>query len=54
MPPEYLPIDEGTDIVIGGYTYKRFNDPFPDYNSNWEEILTVDSGKILPKGKCTK
>jgi hypothetical protein len=41
-PPEYLAIDEGTDIVIGGYTYKRFNDPFPDYNSNWEEILTVD------------
>lgn len=26
-------INEGVDVVIGAYTYKKFNDPFPSYGS---------------------
>jgi hypothetical protein len=53
-PPEYLPINEGTDVVIGGFTYKRFNDPFPDYDSNWGEILTVDLREDVTERKVYK
>lgn len=26
-------VNEGTDVVIGAYTYKKFNDPFPEYSN---------------------
>src|SRR6476620_2447411 len=34
-------IQEGTDEVIGNYTYKRFEDPFPQYDSHLNAIPIV-------------
>jgi hypothetical protein len=33
-PPKVRIIQEGTDTIIGAYTYKKFKDPFPQYDSN--------------------
>jgi hypothetical protein len=40
-PPELKVIQEGTDEVIGAYTYKRFDDPFPQPDSNLNPVNTV-------------
>jgi Secretion system C-terminal sorting domain len=40
-PPEERVIEQGTDVVIGSYTYKKFVDPFPSHDSNFNIISTV-------------
>ena len=40
-PPYIRTIDEGTDAVIGEFTYKKFNDPFPYHDNNFNMIDTV-------------
>lgn len=34
-------IDDGSDVVIGAYTYKKYNDPFPGNDSNFNLIENV-------------
>lgn len=41
VPPVVHFINEGTDAVIGQYTYKKFFDPFPGHDSNFNSIDTV-------------
>ncbi|HMK06707.1 MAG TPA: T9SS type A sorting domain-containing protein [Flavobacterium sp.] len=40
-PPKVKIIPEGTDTIIGAYTYKKFKDPFPQYDSNNNRIYDV-------------
>lgn len=40
-PPVVQFIHEGTDEVVGEYTYKKFFDPFPGHDSNFNNIDTV-------------
>lgn len=40
-PSQERTIEQGTDVVIGSYTYKQFIDPFPSHDSNFNLINTV-------------
>ena len=40
-PSEVKIIPEATDTIIGAYTYKKFDDPFPQNDTNFNPIYTV-------------
>jgi hypothetical protein len=40
-PPQIRTIEPGTDIVIGSYTYKQFDDPFPQYDAVSQSFVDV-------------
>ena len=55
--PEERIIQEGTDVVIGSYTYKQFNDPFPSYiyyNSDWNFQPLVNLREEVTERKVYK
>ena len=41
LPNPVRVIMEGTDEIVGDYSYKKYNDPFPQYDSNSNLVNTV-------------
>lgn len=54
-PSEERIIQEGTDEVIGSYTYKKFNDPFlSGYDNNWNPITIIYLREDITERKVYK